>query len=403
MAGRYTFTNQRSKEAPMDFQWTNRSSVKPAWAADTEEPRTPRKRSHDALTPSTPSLTDTTNQPMFGSNQNVPFLFHPTPGPQTPHSHPWVPPPQFSPTKAFPATEIKDIDMTEASPLKGDDAKGNELVVKEKEGDKDRGRPVAAGGLRRVFKQRTRRLNGRRQRREEDEGPSSSADESDEDGNVVPHTQNTSNHYTLNMPAPPAPPSDTPYVLLGYLQFFFNLSLILIFLYLFVQFIITVQRDVGLRISEYSQDIIQEIGICALQFKNNNCDTISKTVPAMTQQCANWEACMNRDPTVIGRAKVGAELIAEVINGFVEPITWKTLIFTLTSLAFLTVFINTLLSLYRAKHQPTPAPVHHPAPPPFPYIAPGPAPKWSRYQDDQDLESPPRRRRLEGGLAAKIR
>ena len=35
---------------------------------------------------------------------------------------------------------------------------------------------------------------------------------------------------------------------------------------------------------------------------------------------------MNRDPTVVGRAKVGAELIAEVINGFVEPISWKTLV-----------------------------------------------------------------------------
>jgi hypothetical protein len=35
---------------------------------------------------------------------------------------------------------------------------------------------------------------------------------------------------------------------------------------------------------------------------------------------------MNRDPTLVGRAKVGAELIAEVINGFVEPISWKTLV-----------------------------------------------------------------------------
>lgn len=152
---------------------------------------------------------------MFGSNQNVPFLFHPTPGPQTPHSHPWVPPPQFSPTKAFPTTEINDIDMTEASPLKVDDANGQELVVREKEADKDNGRPVAVGGLRRVFKQRTQRLYGRKQRREDDEDPSSSADESDEEGTVVPQTQNTSNHYTLNMPAPPAPPSDMPYVLLG--------------------------------------------------------------------------------------------------------------------------------------------------------------------------------------------
>jgi hypothetical protein len=37
-----------------------------------------------------------------------------------------------------------------------------------------------------------------------------------------------------------------------YLQFFFNLSLILVFLYLLIQFILTVQRDVEQRISEYS-------------------------------------------------------------------------------------------------------------------------------------------------------
>ena len=49
MASRYTFT-QRSKEAPMDFQWTNRPSVKPAWVAASDDPSTPRKRMRvDAL------------------------------------------------------------------------------------------------------------------------------------------------------------------------------------------------------------------------------------------------------------------------------------------------------------------------------------------------------------------
>jgi len=46
----------------------------------------------------------------------------------------------------------------------------------------------------------------------------------------------------------------------------------------------------------------------------------------MIQQCASWKTCMDRDPTMVGRARVGAELIADVINGFVEPISWKTLV-----------------------------------------------------------------------------
>lgn len=35
---------------------------------------------------------------------------------------------------------------------------------------------------------------------------------------------------------------------------------------------------------------------------------------------------MNRDPAVIGRAKVGAETFAEVINSFVDHISWKTMV-----------------------------------------------------------------------------
>lgn len=43
MSGRFTYS-QRSKEAPMDFTWTNRSPVKPVWAPGSEEQNTPCKR-----------------------------------------------------------------------------------------------------------------------------------------------------------------------------------------------------------------------------------------------------------------------------------------------------------------------------------------------------------------------
>lgn len=43
---------------------------------------------------------------------------------------------------------------------------------------------------------------------------------------------------------------------------------------------------------------------------------------------------MDRDPSKVGRAKVGAELIAEVVNGFVEPISWKTLVTDCRFLAY---------------------------------------------------------------------
>jgi hypothetical protein len=126
----------------------------------------------------------------------------------------------------------------------------------------------------------------------------------------------------------------------SYLQVFFNLSLVLVFLYLLLQFILTVQRDVEQRIADHSlgtpslsspplstdapADIAQEISACAAHYRANAC--ASGSVPAMAAQCAAWEQCMARDPSRVGRARVGAELVAEVVNGFVEPISWKTLV-----------------------------------------------------------------------------
>jgi hypothetical protein len=46
-----------------------------------------------------------------------------------------------------------------------------------------------------------------------------------------------------------------------YLQFFFNSALVVLFLYLLVQFVLTVQRDVEQRISEYSMG--KQIGRCS--------------------------------------------------------------------------------------------------------------------------------------------
>jgi hypothetical protein len=42
---------------------------------------------------------------------------------------------------------------------------------------------------------------------------------------------------------------------------------------------------------------------------------------------------MNRDPTVVGRARVSAETFAEIINSFIEPISYKTMVCITRALA----------------------------------------------------------------------
>ncbi|KLO06320.1 hypothetical protein SCHPADRAFT_923200 [Schizopora paradoxa] len=417
----------RSKVAPMQgVEFTNRVETIPAWRRpqeNDENHNSALKRTHSiANPPGSPfEPKNPSSRPVFG--ENVHYLFNP-------------PPPQNSwPSWSTPSKQpdVSDVDMkdVEISPLRPgpssheEEQNAGDGKEKEEEGSPEK-RLISNAAVRRLARKRNNKGRSNRgrggMRLDEVEDVEESEDEGyDSDGSprrsVV---QSTSNHYTLNMPGPATQKTETPYVLLGYLQFLFNLSLILVFLYLLVQFIFTVQRDVEQRISEYSMDILQEISTCAFQYKQNLCDT--SPIPAMLHQCATWETCMNRDPKIVGRAKVGAEMLAEVINGFVEPISWKTLAFTLSSLAFMTVFVNALLSLYRSRHHPDRAQssaAHHAAAMPhFPPIAPGQYPatpyaylahpgqggKWFPPGGEVETESLPRqRRRLENGDAAAVK
>ncbi|CCA73287.1 hypothetical protein PIIN_07242 [Serendipita indica DSM 11827] len=216
----------------------------------------------------------------------------------------------------------------------------------------------------------------------------------------------TSNHhYTFNMPTAPAPKSEVPYLLLGYVQFLFNLSLVLVFLYVIVFCILTVQRDVEHRMTEYRAELAEAIATCAQLYEINKCFPLSQRVPAIAKQCSEWETCMQRDPLGLGRSRVVAETIGEVINSFVEPISWKTLIFGLVSLGFLITLTNILLSTYRERARvipenvPLPQPLYAPPPPIHPhYLGPAhsgylpghppPQQRWTRTWSGSEMIPP---------------
>ncbi|KAJ1983327.1 hypothetical protein H4R34_001350 [Dimargaris verticillata] len=149
----------------------------------------------------------------------------------------------------------------------------------------------------------------------------------------------------------------------SYLQLFFNLFVVAVIFYLVTQFITTIQRDVDLKADEYSGEILQEMSLCTKNYIENRCSPESR-VPAMEKACATWENCMNRDPKIIGRAKVSAETFAEIINSFIEPISYKTMAF-FAFLLFGSLFIsNFAFSILRNRSMASSTAAHHPHPPP---------------------------------------
>lgn len=118
----------------------------------------------------------------------------------------------------------------------------------------------------------------------------------------------------------------TPYVLLLYLQLFFNISIVSLVLVLLYRFVTTVQADVHGKVESYTLDAVREISRCLREYFRNKC-SLEVRAPALEQTCTAWENCMNRDPQQLGRSRITAETFAQIVDGFLRPISWKALVF----------------------------------------------------------------------------
>ncbi|PWN52840.1 hypothetical protein IE53DRAFT_339840 [Violaceomyces palustris] len=141
---------------------------------------------------------------------------------------------------------------------------------------------------------------------------------------------------------------DWPELLLGYAQFIFNASILVAFLYLLYGVVRTVQQDVAEKVREYEIDILRDITACAKSYADNRCGT-SLQAPALAAACQGWERCSARDPAVVGRARVTAETFADILNGFVDAVSWKSMVFTLLTLAIGVRATNSTLSFFRVR------------------------------------------------------
>lgn len=116
-----------------------------------------------------------------------------------------------------------------------------------------------------------------------------------------------------------------PAIILGYLQVAWNLFWILLAVYWVTSFYLTIQRDVQIKVDEQLTQIMSEIAACSKQYVENRCSPELR-VPAMEKVCVQWENCMRKDPSVVSRARLSAETFAEILNSFIEPISYKTMV-----------------------------------------------------------------------------
>ncbi|KAL8729960.1 MAG: hypothetical protein Q9166_004405 [cf. Caloplaca sp. 2 TL-2023] len=161
-----------------------------------------------------------------------------------------------------------------------------------------------------------------------------------------------------------------PHILSYYAQFLLNFFLVTVVIYMIYAFWSTIRSDVNEKSKEAASEILVEMAMCARDYKDNKCDEPEARVPAMESICNSWEKCMQRDPTMVGRAKVSAHTFAEIINNFFQPISAKAMI-SLCVLFLGCLAVNNLtMYLFRQKthpwHQPAQA-AQYPQPPSTPH------------------------------------
>jgi Di-sulfide bridge nucleocytoplasmic transport domain len=121
-----------------------------------------------------------------------------------------------------------------------------------------------------------------------------------------------------------------PYILSYYPQLIFNLFISLFGIYLLISFYFAVQAEVNRESVIAAGAVIAEMAQCAAKYTENKCAPNTR-LPALETACQSWETCMNRDPEMVGRARISARTFAEIFNNFIEPISWKAMVRLLSS------------------------------------------------------------------------
>jgi hypothetical protein len=85
-----------------------------------------------------------------------------------------------------------------------------------------------------------------------------------------------------------------------------------------------VYHDFSLKYSHLLSSKLLEQDSCAQQYAINRCLPTTR-VPALDKVCKEWEVCMN-SPLEVSRWRVLAECMAEVIEGFVGNVSYKSIV-----------------------------------------------------------------------------
>ena len=119
---------------------------------------------------------------------------------------------------------------------------------------------------------------------------------------------------------------DMPYAVLQWVNVTYHIVMSTSLLVLLYKILSALYNDYLMKYHHFQQEILMENKVCAKHYTENRCDPATR-VPALLNQCLDWEQCMHRDPAQVASTKITASVIAEILESFVEGLSVKSMVF----------------------------------------------------------------------------
>ncbi|KAF9583007.1 hypothetical protein BGW38_010434 [Lunasporangiospora selenospora] len=140
---------------------------------------------------------------------------------------------------------------------------------------------------------------------------------------------------------------DLPYIVSGYVQVALNATFICMILYIIFNFATTIQSDVNHRVESYRRQEMERIQQCRVDYNTNLC---VRDLPALRDFCMKIKSCMEEPEPWIARTSVAAETFANIVNAFVNTMSYKALSFFVVLIFGAWLLLNYALYSYRSNH-----------------------------------------------------
>lgn len=113
-------------------------------------------------------------------------------------------------------------------------------------------------------------------------------------------------------------------LLSSYLSLALNLFLLLLFVTSVLKFAFAVKNDIHMKSLKKIKEGQMDVEECRRQYVLNKCNPEDR-VPALEQQCAEWERCMNRDPFRIEVTSVIFRVVSDSLEQLFSGFSMRSL------------------------------------------------------------------------------